>query len=67
MSETPQTAEKERCCACTSEAAAYVIDGAHRKPVCESHGRMYRQQGYKITGYDLRNPAAKTSDAKEAR
>ena len=42
------------CCACTRSGIAFVIDGAHRKPVCEQHGRMYRQQGYRITGGPVR-------------
>ncbi len=40
----------ETCIACTSPKHAYVIDGTFRKPVCQTHGRMYRQQGYRIVG-----------------
>jgi hypothetical protein len=37
------------CCACTSPAVALVVDGAHRKPVCNQHEHMYQQRGYRIT------------------
>lgn len=56
----------DTCCACTGEPVALVIDGAYRKPVCEVHGRMYRQQGYKITRDADHNPREEADEGARA-
>lgn len=48
----------ETCCACSSPAAARVLDGSFRKPVCATHRRLYAERGYLIDALPPRRPDA---------
>lgn len=37
-----------QCCACSGEATGVVCDGAFRKPVCDTHQRLYGERGYTV-------------------
>lgn len=39
---------EDRCCACTGQATARVVDGGFHKPICDQHARLYARQGYTV-------------------